>query len=76
MSEEIESHILRRYEIVQKLGKGAYGIVWKTIDKKTKEVVALKKVNFKISCNYRYLMHFIMLQMPKEHIGRLFFYNN
>ena len=48
MSEEIESHILRRYEIVQKLGKGAYGIVWKTIDKKTKEVVALKKV----ICNY------------------------
>ncbi len=25
------------------LGKGAYGIVWKAIDKKTKEIVALKK---------------------------------
>ena len=24
-------------------GKGAYGIVWKAVDKKTKEVVALKK---------------------------------
>ncbi|CAG9328205.1 unnamed protein product [Blepharisma stoltei] len=44
MSEEIESHILRKYEILQKLGKGAYGIVWKAIDKKTREVVALKKV--------------------------------
>jgi mitogen-activated protein kinase 15 len=43
MTEEIESHILRKYEIQQKLGKGAYGIVWKAIDKKTKEVVALKK---------------------------------
>eukprot|EP00735_Rhodelphis_limneticus_P014482 TRINITY_DN8513_c0_g1::TRINITY_DN8513_c0_g1_i1::g.3376::m.3376 TRINITY_DN8513_c0_g1::TRINITY_DN8513_c0_g1_i1::g.3376 ORF type:complete len:373 (-),score=46.77,sp/Q54QB1/ERK2_DICDI/62.05/3e-152,Pkinase/PF00069.20/1.5e-73,Pkinase_Tyr/PF07714.12/2.5e-32,Kinase-like/PF14531.1/8e+02,Kinase-like/PF14531.1/0.0021,APH/PF01636.18/28,APH/PF01636.18/0.41 TRINITY_DN8513_c0_g1_i1:142-1260(-) len=40
----IEPHILRRYEIQQKLGKGAYGIVWKAIDKKTKEVVALKKI--------------------------------
>lgn len=44
MSEEIESHILRKYEILQKLGKGAYGIVWKAIDKKTREVVALKKI--------------------------------
>lgn len=25
------------------LGKGAYGIVWKAIDKKTKDIVALKK---------------------------------
>ena len=24
-------------------GKGAYGIVWKAIDKRTKEIVALKK---------------------------------
>jgi mitogen-activated protein kinase 15 len=26
------------------LGKGAYGVVWKAIDKQTKQVVALKKV--------------------------------
>lgn len=52
MSEEIDRHVLRkcprarscskiglgRYEIVQKLGRGAYGIVWKAIDKKTREV--------------------------------------
>ena len=44
MSEEIETHLLRKYEILQKLGKGAYGIVWKAIDKKTREVIALKKV--------------------------------
>eukprot|EP00811_Abedinium_folium_P030322 NODE_4850_length_1838_cov_13.420807.p1 GENE.NODE_4850_length_1838_cov_13.420807~~NODE_4850_length_1838_cov_13.420807.p1 ORF type:complete len:429 (+),score=130.08 NODE_4850_length_1838_cov_13.420807:43-1329(+) len=43
MSEEIDSHVLRKYEIVQKLGRGAYGIVWKAIDKKTREVTALKK---------------------------------
>lgn len=43
MSEEIEGHILRKYEVLQKLGKGAYGIVWKAIDKKTREVVAIKK---------------------------------
>ena len=51
MTEEVESHILKKYEILQKLGiilsmlgKGAYGIVWKCIDKKTREVVALKKI--------------------------------
>lgn len=44
MSEEIEAHILRKYEMVQRLGKGAYGIVWKTIDKKSRETVALKKI--------------------------------
>ena len=43
MTEELESHVLRKYEILQKLGKGAYGIVWKAIDKRTKEIVALKK---------------------------------
>ena len=44
MGEDIEPHILRKFEIIQKLGKGAYGIVWKAIDRKTKTVVALKKV--------------------------------
>ena len=44
MSEEIEPHILRKFDIIQKLGKGAYGIVWKAIDRKYKQVVALKKV--------------------------------
>jgi len=25
--EEVEAHILRRYEIVKQIGKGAYGVV-------------------------------------------------
>ena len=44
MTEELESHILEKFEIIQKLGKGAYGVVWKVIDLQTKKVVALKKV--------------------------------
>ena len=36
--------MLRKYEVIQKLGKGAYGIVWRAMDKKTREVVALKKI--------------------------------
>jgi mitogen-activated protein kinase 15 len=33
MTEEVESHIQRIYDLQQKLGKGAYGIVWKAVDK-------------------------------------------
>jgi mitogen-activated protein kinase 15 len=47
MSEEdsfIEAHIFTRYDIIEKLGKGAYGVVWKATDKSTNEEVALKKI--------------------------------
>jgi len=44
MVEEVDKHILRKYEISQKLGKGAYAVVFKASDKKTKQVVALKKI--------------------------------
>ena len=40
----IEPHIKKKYEILQKLGKGAYGVVWKALDKKKKKIVAVKKV--------------------------------
>lgn len=41
---EIDEHILKRFDIQKRLGKGAYGIVWKAIDRKTKDVVAVKKI--------------------------------
>jgi mitogen-activated protein kinase 15 len=44
MSEHIDSHVLRKYEVQQRLGKGAYGIVWRCTDKKTRDSVALKKI--------------------------------
>lgn len=44
MSEEIETHVRDKFEIIQKMGRGAYGIVWKSRDKATGKIVALKKV--------------------------------
>ncbi|XP_022907387.1 extracellular signal-regulated kinase 2 isoform X2 [Onthophagus taurus] len=41
---EIDEHIMKRFDIQKRLGKGAYGIVWKAVDKKTKEVLAVKKI--------------------------------
>ena len=34
---------MNKYEIIGIVGEGAYGIVLKAIDKRTKEIVALKK---------------------------------
>ncbi|XP_031441893.1 mitogen-activated protein kinase 15 [Clupea harengus] len=41
---EVEDHISVKYEVKRRLGKGAYGIVWKAIDRKTGETVAVKKI--------------------------------
>lgn len=41
---EIDEHITKRFDVQKRLGKGAYGIVWKAVDKRTKEVVAVKKI--------------------------------
>ncbi|XP_054241515.1 mitogen-activated protein kinase 15 [Indicator indicator] len=41
---EVEPLISQKYEIKKRLGKGAYGIVWKAIDRRTGEIVAVKKI--------------------------------
>lgn len=44
MEDNVEPHILKRFHLHKKIGKGAYGVVYKATDKKTKELVALKKL--------------------------------
>jgi len=43
-NEDIDAHITAKYEVLQKLGKGAYGIVWKVKEKESGEIYALKKI--------------------------------
>jgi mitogen-activated protein kinase 15 len=42
--EKIESHILKKYEVLKKLGSGAYGHVWKVREIHTSKIYALKKI--------------------------------
>jgi len=44
MSKEIEEHVLRIYEPQKLLGSGAYGHVWKALDRRTQKPLALKKI--------------------------------
>ncbi|XP_008420217.1 mitogen-activated protein kinase 15 [Poecilia reticulata] len=41
---EVEEHIFLKYEIRKRIGKGAYGIVWKGVDRQTGTTVAVKKI--------------------------------
>ena len=43
-STDIDSHIGKKYEIRRRLGKGAYGVVWKATDRRSGTVVAVKKI--------------------------------
>ena len=43
IDEHVEKQVLRRLELCYRLGKGAYGMVWKVIEKRTRRGVALKK---------------------------------
>ncbi len=58
---------MKKYEIVEKLGKGAYGIVWKAVDRKLKQIVALKKVPTSF---IRFSMRSIMQLTRKGPLGR------
>ena len=42
--EACDTKVRQLYDVGQKLGKGAYGIVWRATDKKTGHTVALKKI--------------------------------
>lgn len=44
MSKDIDPHILELYKVERLLGSGAYGHVWKVVERSTKRDLALKKI--------------------------------
>ena len=71
--EEVDRHVLRKYDIIQKLGKGAYAVVFKAVEKKTKQVVALKKIfdafqnKTDAQRTFREIKYLMALKTPKPH---------
>lgn len=41
--EGLDRYLLRRFDVLKLVGKGAYGIVWRVVEKETGRVMALKK---------------------------------
>lgn len=42
-NDKIEQHITKRFDVSKKIGSGAYGVVWKVQDRRTRKFYALKK---------------------------------
>ena len=47
---EFDTHVSRRYEMEKRLGRGAYGIVWKAKSKRSGRVVESITICVQLSC--------------------------
>ena len=43
-SSNMQDEVSTRYKKIEKIGKGTYGVVYRAVDSKTNEEVALKKM--------------------------------
>ena len=43
--DKVDEKIQAKYEMVQKMGRGNYGTVWKAINKTNRDRIAIKKIN-------------------------------
>lgn len=70
MNDNIDMKIIKNYDMLKKVGKGAYGQVWKCLNKRTKQPCALKRIfdAFRNSTDcqrtYREIMYLQMLSHP------------
>ncbi len=72
LMEDIDRHVLRKYDVGHpplKLGKGAYGIVWRATERKTGDFVALKKI-FDAFQNSTDAQRTVRAQTPRRSLGR------
>eukprot|EP00117_Sycon_ciliatum_P013482 scpid29654/ scgid14130/ Putative serine/threonine-protein kinase C05D10.2 len=44
MNETLDAHVVAKYEILKRIGKGAYGIVYRARERKTGQEVAVKRI--------------------------------
>ena len=73
--EALDARILKRYRIHSLLGKGAYGIVWKALEIRSGQAVALKKVigafNNDVDAQRTYREVFLLQSVSHPNLVRL-----
>ncbi|KAJ8403978.1 hypothetical protein AAFF_G00343280 [Aldrovandia affinis] len=62
----MRDHIAYRYEILEKLGQGSFGLVLKCLDHKIKEMVALKIIHNRKSANRMALRELEILEVVRR----------
>eukprot|EP00771_Trimastix_marina_P003291 gnl/Trimastix_PCT/4524.p1 GENE.gnl/Trimastix_PCT/4524~~gnl/Trimastix_PCT/4524.p1 ORF type:complete len:465 (+),score=97.74 gnl/Trimastix_PCT/4524:123-1517(+) len=66
--DDLDSEVLARYRIIRKIGRGAYGVVYRAEDRESGTIVALKKSFDAFSCHtdaqrsYREVMFLVGMQ--------------
>ena len=76
--EAVDEKILYKYDLIQKMGKGNYGMVWKAIDKRNRAKVAIKKINnafATVTDAQRTLREITILKEMGEHNNIMRMYN-
>ena len=53
--DRISPEVLKKYEISRKIGKGAYGVVWRVIERKTRKSMALKMLSEQIKTHRNFI---------------------
>jgi dual specificity tyrosine-phosphorylation-regulated kinase 2/3/4 len=64
---EMHDHIMYKYELIKKLGKGSFGVVLKAFDHFKKEFVALKIIRNRKRLHKQGLIEAKLLQHLKDH---------
>ena len=76
--ENVDEHILGKYDLIMKMGRGNYGCVWKAIDKRNRAKVAIKKINNAFSTTIdaqRTLREIMILKELGQHPNIMKLYN-
>ncbi|KAL0234458.1 hypothetical protein PCE1_001494 [Barthelona sp. PCE] len=64
---QTHDHIAYRYELMSLLGKGSFGRVYKVLDHKTNEIVALKMIRNKKRFQHQGLVEVKLLEYMRDH---------
>lgn len=73
----VDEKILGKYDLIMKMGRGNYGVVWKAIDRRNRAKVAIKKINnaFATAIDAQRTLREILILKEMEHPNIMKLYN-